>query len=287
MEQLNNVEQTSAKSRDDGSTGIELEDLSGGEVITQPFDPALIRITTQPFNIDLLLRRIQQSALDLAPGFQRGAGIWTDEAQSRLIESLLIRIPIPAFYMDATDEDHWLVVDGLQRLTALRRFVSSKDLRLCGLEFLTVFTNHTFDQLPAKYQRRILETQVTIYLIQEGTPDNVKFNIFKRINTGGLPLSAQEIRHALNQGMVVDLLKRLAESKEFRRATAYGISDKRMADRECVLRFLAFTVTSYRMYRGGDFDSFLNDAMANFNRMADSRINELAACRRERGLRQV
>lgn len=275
MNQLDNTQQAPAQAFDDGSTGIELEDISGGEVITQPFDPALIRITTQSFNIDLLLKRIQQSALDLSPGFQRGAGIWTDEAQSRLVESLLVRIPIPAFYMDATEEDHWLVVDGLQRLTTLQRFIISKELRLSGLEFLTMFSNYSFDQLPAKYQRRILETQVTIYLIQEGTPPNVKFNIFKRINTGGLPLSAQEIRHALNQGKVVDLLKRLAESKEFKQATAYGISDKRMADRECVLRFLAFTVTPYHEYKGGDFDSFLNDAMSNFNRMGDSRIGEL------------
>lgn len=251
----------------DNGTGVEVEDTSSEEKITEPFDPVLIRVDTRPMTIDLLRLRIEYQELDLAPGFQRKGGIWKDEAQSRLIESMLIRIPLPAFYMDATNDEKWLVVDGLQRLTTLKRFMIEKDLRLRGLEFLTHLNGKTYDELPRNYQRRIAETQVTVYLIEKGTPDGVKFNIFKRINTGGLPLSTQEIRHALNQGEATKLLAQLAESSDFKRAVDNGIRDDRMADRECVLRYLAFTIAPYTTFTK-DFDSFLNKAMADINKMS-------------------
>jgi hypothetical protein len=247
--------------------GVEIETTSSGDEIIEPFDPTKIRVLTQTLTIDLLLKRIRDGiALDLSPDFQRAASIWTNEAQSRLIESILIRIPIPAFYIDATDEDHWSVVDGLQRLTALDRFVIKQDLPLTGLEFLTQFHNYKYDDLPPRYQRRIDETSVVVYLIDQGTPANVKFNIFRRINTGGLPLSAQEIRHALNQGPITTLLSELAKSPDFLRATGYGVNDKRMTDRELVLRFLAFWQTSYTNYLVSDFDTFLNRATTTLNK---------------------
>jgi len=259
---------------DDG-TGIEPEDIESDGQITEPFDPTLIRVETKPMSLDALIARIREGELDLAPGFQRKGGIWKDEAQSRLIESILIRIPLPAFYMDATDEDKWLVVDGLQRLTTLKRFVIDQELRLKGLEFLKLH-GKTFNDLPRNFQRRINETQATVYLIEKGTPPEVKFNIFKRINTSGAPLSAQEIRHALNQGKVTKLLERLAKSAEFKRATDNGIRDDRMADRECVLRFLAFTIVPPTVYKAQDFDSFLSDRMAEINQFSDQKIADLA-----------
>jgi len=267
MQELNGYIQDELVLVDNG-TGVEVEDTSSEEKITEPFDPILIRVDTRPMTIDLLRLRIEYQELDLAPGFQRKGGIWKDEAQSRLIESMLIRIPLPAFYMDATNDEKWLVVDGLQRLTTLKRFMLDKDLRLRGLEFLTHLNGKSYDELPRNYQRRIAETQVTVYLIEKGTPDGVKFNIFKRINTGGLPLSAQEIRHALNQGEATKLLIELAESTAFKKAVDDGIRDDRMADRECVLRYLAFTITPYTTFTK-DFDSFLNKAMADINKMTD------------------
>ena len=260
---------------EDDVRGVESEDTGDSERIPKPFDPALIRVETKPMTIDLLLARIRDGALDLAPDFQRKGGIWTPGAESRLIESILIRIPIPAFYMDATDEDRWVVVDGLQRLTALKRFAIEKKLRLVDLEFLLTLNGKTFDDLPRNLQRRIVETQVVVYFIEKGTPPDVKFNIFKRINTGGLPLSTQEIRHALNQGPVTKYLADLAASKEFLAATDNGIRDDRMADRECVLRFLAFTIMPSTGYKFKDFDSFLSEMMAEINKMSEVERSEL------------
>ncbi|HXL23124.1 MAG TPA: DUF262 domain-containing protein [Candidatus Dormibacteraeota bacterium] len=253
---------------------LEKETTGGVEAITEPFDPTLIRVEPRPSTVDLLLSRIRQNEINLSPAFQRRDGIWNEGAQSRLIESLLIRIPLPAFYMDATDEDKWQVVDGLQRLSSLRRFVITKDLRLSGLEFLSKLNTKTFDGLPRSFQRRILETPLTLFLIERGTPPQVKFNIFKRINTGGLPLSAQEIRHALNLGTVTPFLERLANSAEFLRATGRAISPKRMGDRECVLRFLAFVTTSPDDYKAQDFDNFLNETMARMNGMSEEKLKE-------------
>ncbi|HEV2387467.1 MAG TPA: DUF262 domain-containing protein [Candidatus Acidoferrales bacterium] len=261
----------------DGSTGVEIEveEPQTEEEITQPFDPTMIRVESKLITIDLLLTRIREAELNLTPDFQRKSGIWTEKAQSRLIESILIRIPLPAFYMDATNDEKWLVVDGLQRLTTLKRFVIDSTLRLMELEFLKELNGKHFHQLSRSLQRRIKETQVTVYLIQEKTPSDVKFNIFKRINTGGLPLSPQEIRHALNQGAATRLLRKLADSPEFKRATDNGIRDDRMADRECVLRCLAFTLTPATEYRVKDFDSFLNESMAFLNRMSEKDLADL------------
>jgi uncharacterized protein with ParB-like and HNH nuclease domain len=271
--QIDSEEERHKNIIEDG-TGVEVEEIESDEPITSPFDPSLIRVDTKPMTIDLLISRMQEKEINLAPDFQRRSGIWTNGAQSRLIESLLIRIPLPAFYFDATNDEKWLVVDGLQRLTTLKRFVSDKKLTLNKLEFLTEYEGKTYDELPRNMQRRINETQITVYLIQKGTPPKVKFTLFKRINTGGLPLSTMEIRHALNQGEASKLLVKLSQSKVFKMATDNSIRDERMADRECALRFLAFAMTHYSEYKE-DLDTFLNDAMESINKLPKRGLKKL------------
>jgi Protein of unknown function DUF262 len=251
-------------------------DSEEDESIVQPFDSAKIRVETKTMSIDLLLDRIRYDELNLAPDFQRQGSLWKLFLKSRLIESMLIRIPLPAFYMDATDEDKWTVIDGLQRLSTIKSFVIDKELRLEGLEFLDQLEGKNYDELPRNFQRRILETQVTVYLIEKGTPPEVKFNIFKRINTGGLPLTSQEIRHALHQGKATKLLEELASSPDFLAATQRKIPRERMIDREFVLRFLAFMITPIEEYKSSEFDSFLSDIMSKINQMTESQITALA-----------
>ena len=254
------------------------ETIESADEIHDPFDPTLIRVERENPTIDLLVKRIRHDEINLSPDFQRKGGIWTDDAQSRLIESILIRIPLPAFYVDATNEDSWLVVDGLQRLTALKRFIVEQSLALHGLEFLHQWEGKRFTELPRSLQRRIEETGVTIFAIQKGTPEEVKFNIFKRINTGGLPLSPQEIRNALNGARVRQFILKLVQSQEFKLATSSSIKDKRMADRECVTRFLAFMLRDPSDYNRKDFDAFLNRIMSDIDNpsvISDSRLLEL------------
>lgn len=226
--------------------------------------------------VDLLLTRIKEGELELTPDFQRRAGLWKNDAQSQLIESMLIRIPLPAFYMDATNDDKWLVVDGLQRLTTLKRFVLDKTLRLRGLDFLKELEGKTYDEIARYLQRRIQETQLTVYLIEEGTPPDVKFNIFKRINTGGLPLSPYEIRHALYQGNATKFLAKLANSDEFKKVTINSIRNERirnerMEDRAFILRLLVGNLY-YSMHHNFchslESSDLLNGMMMTLNEMS-------------------
>jgi hypothetical protein len=249
------------------------------EKVSFQYDPEKINIDTREPTIEQLLRRIDEKALNLAPDFQRQAHIWTPEAKSKLIESILIRIPLPAFYIDGTNEDEWVVVDGLQRLSALNQFVvdkSEKRLKLVGLEYLKELNSKNYDELERRYQRRILETQVTVYLIEKGTPLEVKYNIFKRINTGGVRLSNQELRHALNPGEAIKFLAQLASFSEFKRVVNLSDSKKkRMDDREFVLGFLAFYLISYKEYKDETRDSFFSKALSKINNLSTSKIKQI------------
>ena len=184
--------------------------------------------------------------------------------KSQLIESLLLRIPIPAFYFDGGNKDNWLIIDGLQRITALKEFVVDGTLKLSGLEFFHDLEGMEFAELPRTFTRRIEETNIIAYIVKGGTPANVKYNIFKRINTGGLELKPQEIRHALYQGPATKLCKTLAELSEFQEATTYSVRDDRMMDREFALRFVAVCYYGIDRYEG-IADNYLNGAMEYLN----------------------
>ena len=247
-------------------TGVETEDIEGdlqdpdASTLGQPFDPKKIQVSIQQLTLDSIIKRIKHEEINLSTPFQRAAGLWKVQEQSRLIESILIRFPLPAFYFDGSDDNCWLVVDGLQRLSTLRYFILDKSLRLTGLEYLKMFENCTFDELPRPMQRALEESQITAYIIKPGTPEQVKFNLFKRINTAGLTLSTQEIRHALNQGVAADFVASLAALPAFTLATGGSINPRRMDDRDFVMRFAAFYLTPYPGYQP-DLDTFLNTQM--------------------------
>jgi Protein of unknown function DUF262 len=253
---------------------IESEEEGGGST---PFDPSQVRVEARPMTIDLVLERIKYQEIDLAPDFQRNDNIWNNIAQSRLIESILIRIPLPAFYMDATNDDKWLIIDGLQRLTALKKFVIDNELKLQDLEYLKQLKDCKYEEISRNYQRRIKETVLTIYTIEKGTPPELKFNIFRRINTGGEGLSPQELRHALNPGLARMFLKELAENSNFKRIVPLGDTRKnRMKDREFVLGFAAYYLTSYKDYPAKEGrDYFLNQAMIKLNNFKLEELNEI------------
>ena len=240
--------------------GFEIQLTDPTAVIEEPFNPESINISQDKIPIASIAERYREGALDLTPDFQRNRGIWPLPKMSRLIESILLRIPLPVFYLAAGPADVWSVVDGVQRLSTILDFMDGK-FKLRGLEYLNNLNGLLHVDLAVPMQRRIRETQLVFNLIERGTPEEVMFNIFYRVNTGGLPLSRQEIRHAMTPGPAREYLRRLAESGEFIRATGGSVSPTRMQDRELVLRFVAFFLNDWRQYKPTSLDSFLGQTM--------------------------
>lgn len=256
----------------DAEEGIEREQ----EQISHPFKPEKIRIRTTNLTIDQVVSRLDHDEIILTPSFQRRLDIWKPVDKSRLIESLLLRIPIPVFYVAADDNEFWSVVDGLQRTSTIYSYIKNK-FPLEYLEYLTDLSGNYYKDLSRPMQRRISETQLIVNVIEPGTPEEVMFNIFRRINTGGLKLNGQEIRHALNPGPVLNYLEELAKTEEFLRATCRSISRRRMADEECILRFLAFHINPWEEYSTHSLDRHLGKAMRKINNMDESERDRLSA----------
>lgn len=257
---------------DGEGSGLEVEKLEG--TIKAPFDPAKIDVITQARTIDLLLTRLREGELDLSPDFQRRSNLWTPVRKSSLIESILLRIPIPSLYVSEDKDGNYTVVDGLQRICAIAHFVEASSLnkalnvkldplRLTGLESLIEYPDTAFAELPRPLQRRINETELTLHIIRPSTPQDVKFNIFSRINQGGLPLTAQEIRNAIYRGEWRPRVRALAESQRFLDATEHKIKGERMEDLELVLRFVAHYTLQPNENRPEDqnLDTFLNETI--------------------------
>jgi hypothetical protein len=255
--------------------GVEAERPDPREgLIRTPFDPSEIDVITQARTVDLLLTRLREGELNLSPDFQRRANIWDEKRKTSLIESMLLRIPIPSLYVSENKAGDYTVVDGLQRLCAIAHFVDvdalNKSLKTKlnplrldheGLQSLQEQKDKSFADLPRPLQRRINETELTLHVIRPSTPSNVKFNIFSRINQGGLPLTAQEIRNALYPGTWQEKVRTIAESKKFRDATDNKIKGERMQGIELVLRFVALYTFVGNRPDEQNLDEFLNETV--------------------------
>ena len=256
----------------------EIEKELPPESIEYAFNPELIKVRTNPILVDQIVSRSALGEIDLTPDVQRERGIWDNQAKSRFIESILLKLPLLVFYVAADNHENWSVVDGAQRFSTICDYVNDQFV-LKNLEYLVDLEGKTHAEIPRRFQRRLIENSLQVNVIEPGTPLEVKFNFFKRINTGGLPLRAQEIRHALHPGPVRDRLKNMANSDTFLTVTNRSISSKRMADRECVLRFIAFYSEDWESYNAKRLDSFLVEAMQRVNAIDDSSFDNLGVCR--------
>lgn len=238
-------------------------------------DSSKISITPKTLSVEAVVKKIKYEEINLDTEFQRKRSLWKNNVKSQLIESFMVQLPIPPMYFDGEREDSWLVIDGLQRLCTLKEFLLDQSLALSDLEYLTDYNGCTFCDLPRIYQRRIEEAQISFYLVLPGTPSDVKYSLFKRINTPGLRLEPQEIRHALYQGKATKILQELADNELFYRATDGDVPSERMQDREMVLRYFAIRYIGEETYKDYTLDGYLCKAMEFLNHQTNDFLEEI------------
>jgi len=213
----------------------------------------------------LLYERLQFNEIEMQPAYQRKDRIWPPSQRSKLIESILIGLPLPTFYFGERTNGNWIIIDGLQRLTTVQDFLSNKfalrdleDVKLNGLKF---------NELNRLDKRKIREFEITAYIV-DTKEDTEKFviELFHRINTYGMKLSNQEIRTAINLGSSTSYLKYLATRPSFINATNKKVNTDRQKDLELCLAALAYMLLGYKNYEYGKYDEFLGRAMKELNK---------------------
>lgn len=269
------------ESEQSGTENTDIEILEDED----PYNPESIKVQTKPFNLSLISDMINKGYLDLSPDFQRNF-VWNPFQKSRLIESILLRIPLPMFYFAEDEEGNISVVDGLQRLTTIKEFMDNK-FPLKGLEYLSkscegkyfssVNNDSTLNDLPVlepKHLKWFNMTQLTVNVIDPSSPAKVKYDIFRRINTGGKPLNNQEIRNCLASKNLRTVLKEMTYLEEFKQATGWSIKSTRMEDQEVALRFICF----HRYY---SVDKTLDNYNGNMENSLDTVTEKLGKMRKE------
>ena len=218
--------------------GIESEDKGEENIDDSPYSPDDVRISQHMYSVYQVHHWIEKGVLTLSPDFQRNM-VWDIQRKSLLIESLMLKIPIPAFYFQEDINGDKLVIDGLQRLSTIYSYMEDS-FRLKGLQYLENYNGYCLSQLPRKYKTRIEETQMAVNILDSKCHELVKFDVFRRVNTGGVPLNPQEIRNSMATPDTRSLLKQMSESEEFIKATRGRVKDIRMDAQELCLRFIAF-----------------------------------------------
>jgi hypothetical protein len=235
-----------------------------------PIDTVLIRNENR--TVHDVLRRIEKGSFVMDPDFQRDF-IWPDDKQSKLIESVLMRIPLPVFYLAENDEGKMVVVDGLQRLSTFQRFVND-ELRL-KLPEQKELNKKRFNDLSPKLQNRIEDCNLILYVIDAKVPQKALLDIFERVNSG-VPLTRQQMRNCLFSGKATSFLRTEASTPIFKKATGSSLQASTMRDREIVNRFCAFKILRKNDYRG-DMDQYLAETLKRMNSMENSDLEKLSA----------
>lgn len=227
-----------------------------------------------------LVDMAESGVIDIAPDYQRHF-VWDDERESELIESVFLGIPVPSIYMATNSDATWEVVDGVQRLSTLLHFCGNdfarkmigrpKQLQINGLRKLDSFNGMTFDDLPKTIQLAFTLRPLRVTTLNDKSDKHVRYDLFERLNTGGIKLHAQEIRNCVLGGRFRDLIKQLANGADFRSVVTLPANEIREATyEEMVLRFFAF----YDQYLEFDHDvqGFLTDYMEVRSRIGPSEL---------------
>ena len=269
MEENNNelsIEQTTAESD-------EVVESNKRNVFTDQGDP----------EVTSLHQKWKRGRLDVQPDFQRGF-VWDIGRASRLIESVLLDIPLPIIYLSQEQDGKEYVIDGQQRLTSFFSFIDGtlpdpqlpfgKEFRLAGLNVFTELSGKYFKDLPEELQEKILYYKIRTITFRKESDQELKFEVFERLNTGSVSLNDQELRNCIYRGKYNDLLWELSQEKIFQELLGIKKPEKRMRDVELVLRFASFYHNTYFNYKS-PIKKFLNTEMEKNRNISDKEAAEL------------
>ena len=240
-----------------------------------PFDPSQLKVEVKNTTIGKLCEMLEHDMFDLQPNFQRHPNIWNNSKKSRFIESIILGLPIPSlyFYVDHSSK-RWIVIDGLQRLCALKDFVVDQSMHLRNLEFLDKYSDYSYDDFTYFERVEMSMRDVTLNIISGEASKEAIYLIFKRINSDGVVLKPAEIRNALYCGKGMDFVKSVADSEEFLRVIGTSVSINRMSHYDYVSRFMAFYMNGYESYKE-NMDVFLGEALKYLNDSDGEQFGEL------------
>jgi hypothetical protein len=251
--------------------------LDEGEKGSPVYPITKIKITRDQYSVSELKKQIEtRKNIVMQPEFQRNY-TWDAKQQCELIESMIMGIPLPVIYLFEGNDGKKQVVDGRQRLTTMLRYMND-EFALSGLKVLGKENGKKFSKLAPLLQGKIEDCQIQVYIIQPPTPEQLKYDIFDRVNRGGTRLNEQEMRNALHQGKSTELLIKLAKSNCFKQATGESISAKKMKDCYIILRFLSFYMLWQKWFDieyKSDIDDFLAKTMDLMNELPEEKIHEL------------
>ncbi len=227
---------------------------------------------------------VASGSIDVAPAYQRQFR-WDPVRRSQLIESLLLGIPVPSLFMATNRDSTWELVDGVQRLSTIVQFSGSPEarsalkleepLRLDGLDKLKSFNGKTFADLPRPIQLHFEHRPVKVVTLTDKSDEVVRFDLFERLNTGGISLTDQEIRACIFRGEFNNYLEKCALNQDFN--AILRLTERQLKDgtrEELALRFFAF------LNRYNDFDhsvveflnSFMRDSTKAFDYEAQDKV---------------
>lgn len=250
-----------------------------GNTAISPDELKRINVRSDIITIDNIYKRIKENEIRLEGYFQRKSNLWPDDIKSRLIETIILGMPIPPLFFDVTNDDKWLIVDGLQRTSTINAFFND-ELTLVNLDYLPELQGKRFSDLDRSYKRKFEEKQLPYFAIYPGTPKSVRYKIFKNINVSALVLNRQEIRHAINEDedldftsskYIIDMTSIINKYVDIPEKGEKG--KERMTDSELCLRFIAFKILNYQHEYNGSIQDFLDRAMERINAIEHNKLD--------------
>lgn len=239
---------------------------------------------------DITIREISsmstRNELHIAPTYQRKFR-WSEQDESRLIESLFLGLPVPSVYVATNKDSTWEVVDGLQRLSTIIHFMAEteeslalvkreKPLKLSGLETLQSLNGQRFSDLPTSVQLQFKSRMLRLTALSDKSDPEVRFDVFERLNRGGVALTAQEVRACVHAGKFIDLLDELSENSEFKKLVKLKVGNLEDGTKqELVLKYFAYS------YSRGNFDGKVSEFLNTYIKTENQKKPKIVSMRNE------